>query len=473
MRPPWGINMIGKDFLLESDYAQELYDKHAASQPIIDYHNHLNPQMIAEDYQFEDISEVWLGGDHYKWRAMRANGVEERFVTGDGDSFGKFQKWADTLQHAMRNPLYHWTHLELVRYFGISEVLNPASAKRIYDQCNAILKQKEFSVRGLLRMMNVEVLCTTDDPIDDLRWHKAIAADKSFEIKVNPSWRPDKVMAIDDKANYVAYIGRLGEAAGMEIKSFADLLTALSKRQEYFAAHGCKAADHGFNDFPDRDFTESALESIFAKAFKGDGVTSEEAAVFKSGMIFHLAKMNNEMGWAQQFHIGAIRNNNRKLFKKLGPDVGCDSMADDKVAAGLSRILGKLDEENCLTRTILYNLNPKDSEVLMSMAYNFNDGSVPGKMQYGAAWWFLDQMEGMRQQLEILSHGGLLSRFVGMLTDSRSFLSFPRHEYFRRILCNELGNDLKRGLLPKEEMEFIGKMTENICYRNVKEYFKF
>lgn len=465
--------MIENNFLLESDFAVELYEKHAKAQPIIDYHNHLNPQMIAEDYSFGSISEVWLGGDHYKWRALRANGVDERFVTGDAGDWDKFQKWAETIQYTMRNPLYHWTHLELQRYFGISEVLNPSSAKKIYDQCNAMLKQKEFSVRGLLNQMNVEVLCTTDDPIDDLRWHKAIAEDKSFKVKVYPSWRPDKVMMIDGGDTFRDYIKRLGEVAGVQIKNFADLLTALSRRQEHFAAHGCKVADHGFNDFPDKDFTESGLETIFAKALKGEAVTADEAAMYKSGMIFNLAKMNNKMGWAQQFHIGAIRNNNRKLFKKLGPDVGCDSMADDKVAAGLSRILGKLDEENSLTRTVVYNLNPKDSEVLMSMVYNFNDGSVPGKMQYGAAWWFLDQLEGMRQQLEILSHGGLLSRFVGMLTDSRSFLSFPRHEYFRRILCNELGNDLKRGLLPKEEMPFIGKMTADICYNNAKEYFKF
>jgi glucuronate isomerase len=373
----------------------------------------------------------------------------------------------------MRNPLYHWTHLELRRYFGISEILNPASAERIYAHCNAALKQKEFSVRGLLGQMNVEVVCTTDDPTDDLRYHKAIAEDKSLKVKVLPTWRPDKTMAIDDKTGYLIYIERLGEAAGMEIGNFADLLTALSLRMKHFAAHGCRVADHGFNDFPDSEFTEAGLEAIFAKALRGGIVTSEEAVGFKSGMIFHLAKMNDSMGWRQQFHIGAIRNNSRRLFKKLGPDIGCDSMADGQVAAGLSRILGMLDDEGCLAPTILYNLNPKDSEVLMSMAYNFNDGSMPGKIQYGAAWWFLDQMEGMRQQLEILSHGGLLSRFVGMLTDSRSFLSFPRHEYFRRILCNELGNDLKRGILPKEEMAFIGKMTADICYDNAKKYFGF
>ncbi len=465
--------MIDKNFLLESDFAVDLYEKYAAQQPIIDYHNHLDTRMIAEDYQFNDISEVWLGGDHYKWRAMRANGVDERFVTGDADSYSKFEKWAATIQCSMRNPLYHWTHLELQRYFGISEVLNPDSAKKIYEQCNEALKQKDFSVRGLLGKMNVKVLCTTDDPTDDLRWHKAIAEDKSFDIKVYPSWRPDKVMAVDDGDNFRAYIKKLGDVAGVEIKNFADLLTALSRRQEHFAAHGCHVADHGFWDFPDKEFTDSALETIFANVLKGGSVTADEAETFKSGMIFHLAKMNDKMGWAQQFHIGAIRNNNRRLFKQLGPDVGCDSMSDGKVAAGLSRILGKLDEEGCLTRTILYNLNPKDSEVLMSMAYNFNDGSVPGKMQYGAAWWFLDQLEGMRQQLEILSHGGLLSRFVGMLTDSRSFLSFPRHEYFRRILCNELGSDLKRGLMPKEEFDFIGKMVSDICYNNAKDYFRF
>ena len=433
--------------------------------------------LIGTDYdrqefcRFDDITQVWLGGDHYKWRAMRANGVDEHFITGGADSYAKFGKWAETVQYAMRNPLYHWTHLELQRYFGITEPLNPGSARRIYDRCNALLCEDGFSVRGLLERMNVRVLCTTDDPADDLRWHRAIAQDGTFSIKVLPSWRPDKVMAVEGGEEYTGYISRLSEAAGFEIKDFQDLMRALDVRRKYFMSLGCRGADHGFRDFPDRDFTDSDLEEIFRKAMRSERVSSDDAETFRSGMIYHLAKMNAEAGWVQQFHIGAIRNNNLRLLRRIGPDAGCDSISDGKVASGLSRILGRLDDEGCLARTILYNLNPKDSETLMSMAYNFNDGSFPGKMQYGAAWWFLDQMDGIRRQIEVLSHGGLLSRFVGMLTDSRSFLSFPRHEYFRRILCNILGDDLEKGLLPEEEFDFIGRMVSDICYFNAKKYF--
>lgn len=463
--------MIDKNFLLESGYAVTLYERFACGQPIVDYHNHLDPRMIAEDCRFDDITQVWLGGDHYKWRAMRANGVDEHFITGGADSYAKFGKWAETVQYAMRNPLYHWTHLELQRYFGITEPLNPGSARRIYDRCNSLLREDGFSVRGLLERMNVRVLCTTDDPADDLRWHRAIAQDGTFSIKVLPSWRPDKVMAVEGGEEYTGYISRLSEAAGFEIKDFQDLMRALDVRRKYFMSLGCRGADHGFRDFPDRDFTDSDLEEIFRKAMRSERVSSEDAETFRSGMIYHLAKMNAEAGWVQQFHIGAIRNNNLRLLRRIGPDAGCDSISDGKVASGLSRILGRLDDEGCLARTILYNLNPKDSETLMSMAYNFNDGSFPGKMQYGAAWWFLDQMDGIRRQIEVLSHGGLLSRFVGMLTDSRSFLSFPRHEYFRRILCNILGDDLEKGLLPEEEFDFIGRMVSDICYFNAKKYF--
>lgn len=463
--------MIDKNFLLESDYAVSLYEQFAAGCPIMDFHNHLDPELIAEDRRFEDITDLWLGGDHYKWRAMRANGVDEQFITGKAASYAKFEKWAETVQYAMRNPLYHWTHLELLRYFGISGTLNPCSARRIYDRCNAMLREEGFSVRGLLGKMNVRVLCTTDDPADDLRWHKAIAGDAGFTVKVLPSWRPDKVMAVEGGEEYRSYVSRLSEAAGIGIRCFQDLMDALSLRQEYFKSLGCCGADHGFRDFPDKDFTDADLETVFSKAMKGESISSDDAETFRSGMIYHLAKMNAAAGWVQQFHIGAIRNNNPRYFRQIGPDAGCDSISDGRVASGLSRILGKLDDEGALARTILYNLNPKDSETIMTMAYNFNDGSIPGKMQYGAAWWFLDQLDGIRRQIEIVSHGGLLSRFVGMLTDSRSFLSFPRHEYFRRILCNILGDDLEKGLLPKEEYDFIGNMVSGICYGNAMKYF--
>lgn len=462
--------MITEKFLLESDAAIELYEKYAAPQPIIDYHNHLDPQKIAEDYTFRSITELWLGGDHYKWRALRANGVGEEWITGAADDKEKFMKWAETVPYTMRNPLYHWTHLELLRYFDLPELLNRESGERIYHHCNALLQEKEFSVRGLLRKMRVELLCTTDDPVDDLRWHQQLAQE-GFEIRVLPTWRPDKVMAVDDPIAYRQYLHRLEAIADQSIHSFGDLLEALSRRQAHFAALGCRISDHGLDVLPAAGFTESALEKIFHKLLISEQLTADESATFKSGMFYHLAVMNHQMGWAQQFHIGAIRNNNRRLFKQLGPDIGCDSIGDSNIIVALARFLSRLDEENKLTRTILYNLNPKDSEALMSMACNFNDGSIPGKMQYGAAWWFLDQPEGIRQQIEVLSHGGLLSRFVGMVTDSRSFLSFPRHEYFRRLLCNILGNDLEKGLLPMEEIAFIGKMTENICYHNAKSYF--
>jgi glucuronate isomerase len=369
----------------------------------------------------------------------------------------------------MRNPLYHWTHLELKRYFGIDQLLNKTSGKTIYSACNEQLARNDFSVKNLLLRMNVEVLCTTDDPADTLEHHKKIAEDR-LAIQVLPTWRPDKVMAVENPLAYRHYIEKLGNSADIEIKNFKDLLEALSRRQDYFAQCGCKLSDHGLSAFPAADFTEMQLEQLFAKLLNSQTLSEEEAEIFRSGMLYHLALMNDAKAWTQQFHVGAIRNNNRRLFDRLGADIGCDSIADYPVAAALSKFFNRLDTEGRLTKTILYNLNPKDTEVMISMAYNYNDGSIVGKMQYGAAWWFLDQMDGMQQQLEALSHGGLLSRFIGMLTDSRSFLSFPRHEYFRRILCNLLGNDIEKGRLPASEMPFIGQIVRDICYNNAKRY---
>ncbi len=464
------MSYINDDFLLGNDVAKELYDGHAAMMPIIDYHNHLNPRWIFEDYRFPSITEVWLGGDHYKWRALRANGVDERYITGEADDWDKFLAWARTVPYTMRNPLYHWTHLELKRYFGIDELLNENSAAEIYEHCNKLLARPEYSVRNLLRMMNVERLCTTDDPVDTLEYHKRLREEK-FDIEVLPTWRPDKVMNVESGEEYQKYIQQLSQAADVDIVSFNTLLDALRKRQAYFAEAGCRLSDHGLSIFPSGDFTDKGLEVVFAKALHGEAITPGEADLFKSGMLYYLAVMNHEQGWTQQFHFGAIRNNSKRLFDRLGPDIGCDSIGDDGVAAQMSKLFSRLDNEGQLAKTILYNLNPKDSEVLVSMAYNFNDGSVPGKMQYGAAWWFLDQMDGMVKQLNVLSSFGLLSRFVGMLTDSRSFLSYPRHEYFRRILCNLLGEDVEKGFLPASEIPFIGQMVEDICYNNAKNYF--
>lgn len=463
---------MDSNFLLETDAARELYHEHAAKMPIIDYHCHLIPSMVAENYQFEDLTEIWLGGDHYKWRAMRANGVPEEYITGDKPSYEKFAKWAETMPYAMRNPLYHWTHLELSRVFGVDKVLNPDTAREIYDECTAKLQTEEYRAQGIMKKMNVEVVCTTDDPIDSLEYHKAVAA-QPFGTRMLPAWRPDKAMAIEDPVAYNDYLSRLEATANVSISTFDDLIKALRIRHDYFASVGCSVSDHGLSTFYATPYTQEELKSIFVKVREGKTVTEDELMKYRSGMLYEFAVMDHEKDWVQQFHIGAIRNNNARMFKKLGPDTGYDAIGDYEVAVPFNRFFSRLDEEGRLAKTIVYNLNPRDNELMVTNAYNFNDGSVPGKMQYGAAWWFLDQMTGMENQLNTLSALGLLSRFVGMLTDSRSFLSYPRHEYFRRILCNVLGREVENGQLPASEMPFIGKMVEDISYNNAKNYFKF
>lgn len=463
---------MDSNFLLETDAARELYHEHAAKMPIIDYHCHLIPSMVAENYQFKDLTEIWLGGDHYKWRAMRANGVPEEYITGDKPSYEKFTKWAETMPYAMRNPLYHWTHLELSRVFGVDKVLNPTTAREIYDECTAKLQTEEYRAQGIMTKMNVEVVCTTDDPIDSLEYHKAVAA-QPFGTRMLPAWRPDKAMAIEDPAAYNDYLSRLEAAANVSISTFDDLIKALRLRHDYFASVGCSVSDHGLSTFYATPYTQEELKSIFIKVREGKTVTEDELMKYRSGLLYEFAVMDHEKDWVQQFHIGAIRNNNARMFKKLGPDTGYDAIGDYEVAVPFNRFFSRLDEEGRLAKTIVYNLNPRDNELMVTNAYNFNDGSVPGKMQYGAAWWFLDQMTGMENQLNALSALGLLSRFVGMLTDSRSFLSYPRHEYFRRILCNVLGREVENGQLPACEMPFIGKMVEDISYNNAKNYFKF
>lgn len=466
-------DFIHDDFLLQSDSAKELYHNHSEKQPIIDYHCHLIPEYIAKDHQFDNLGQIWLEGDHYKWRAMRTNGIDEKFCTGkDTSDWEKYEKWVETLPYTMRNPLYHWTHLELKRAFGVGELLNPASGKRIYDICTEQLRTKEFSARGLMRKFNVQVVCTTDDPADTLEHHISLK-NEGFEIKVLPTWRPDKAMAVENPAEYRKYVEKLSEVSGVSISKFADLIQALRARHDFFAGVGCKLSDHGIEEFYAEDYTQAEIDAIFNKVYGGQELTNEEILKFKSAMLYEGAVMDWEKGWTQQFHYGAIRNNNSRLFRKLGPDTGFDSIGDFTVAKAMSKFLNSLDNNDKLAKTIIYNLNPRDNDMIATMIGNFQDGSVAGKIQFGSGWWFLDQKTGMEAQLNSLSNLGLLSRFVGMLTDSRSFLSYPRHEYFRRILCNLLGDDIEKGLLPKSEMKFIGEMVENISYFNAKNFFKF
>ena len=466
------MSFIHEDFMLSNDYARELYHGSAEALPIIDYHCHLSPQEIAENIQFRDITQLWLGGDHYKWRVLRGNGVPEEYITGGRSPWEKFEKWAETMPYAMRNPLYHWSHLELSRVFGINKILKPETAREIYDECNAMLATEEYRGQALIRKFGVEVVCTTDDPADDLRWHRQIA-EHPFGTKVLPAWRPDKAMAIENPAAYKAYLERLGEASGMEIASYADLCEALQKRHDFFASMGCKLSDHGMDTFYAADYTEADIEYVFNKVLMGQIPEPDEVLQFRSAFFFDQAVMDAEAGWAQQFHVGPLRNNNEKMFRLVGPDTGFDAIHDLPLAAAGHKFFSRLAAEDHLARTILYNLNPKDTEVLMAMAYTFNDGTVPGKMQLGAAWWFLDQEDGIRRQLNALSAQGLLSRFVGMLTDSRSFISYTRHEYFRRILCDVLGRDLADGKLPVSEMDFIHQMVADISYYNARRYFNF
>lgn len=466
-------SFIHEDFLLQTDAAKELYHEHAKMQPIIDYHCHLNPEYIAKDHAFDNLGQIWLEGDHYKWRAMRTNGVEERYCTGkDTSDWEKFEKWAETVPYTMRNPLYHWTHLELKTAFGVDKLLKPETAKEIFDKCTEQLRTAEFSARGLMKKFKVEVVCTTDDPADSLEHHLALK-EEQFEIKVLPTWRPDKAMAVENPQEYRAYLEKLSDVSGVTINRFSDLIEALRKRHDFFAGVGCKLSDHGIEEFYAEPYTQAEIEQIFNKVYGGKELVREEILKFKSAMLYEGAIMDWEKGWTQQFHYGAIRNNNTRLFKQLGPDTGFDSIGDFNVAKAMSRFFDQLDKDNRLAKTIIYNLNPRDNDLIATMIGNFQDGSVAGKIQFGSGWWFLDQKTGMEAQMNSLSNLGLLSRFVGMLTDSRSFLSYPRHEYFRRILCNLIGNDVEQGLLPASEMRFLGEMVEDISYNNAREFFRF
>ena len=460
---------IDDNFLLHTKTAQELYHGFAKAMPIIDYHNHLSPEQIANDINFENLTQLWLYGDHYKWRAMRANGVHEKYITGEAGDYEKFEHWAATVPYTLRNPLYHWTHLELQRYFDIDTILSPETAREIYEACSAKLNMPAFSVKNLLRKMNVKVLCTTDDPTDSLNHHRKINED-GFEIKVLPAFRPDKAMNVDDVVSFNAYVNKLQEVSNILIASFDDYLQALKSRHDFFAEMGCCISDHGLEQIYAVDYNEAEIKNIFRKLTVGESISQPENMKFKSAMLVKFALWDHEKNWVQQYHLGAVRNNNSRMLKTLGADTGWDSIGDFSQGKQLSKFLDRLDSNDQLAKTILYNLNPADNELMATMAGNFNDGSVAGKMQFGSSWWFLDQKDGITKQINALSNMGLLSKFIGMLTDSRSFMSYPRHEYFRRILCNIFGEEIENGELPGD-IAWTGKLIEDICYNNAKEYF--
>ncbi|OKS86971.1 glucuronate isomerase [Mucilaginibacter polytrichastri] len=464
-------NFLDQNFLLQSKTAEHLYHTYAAGMPIIDYHCHLNPAQIAGNINFSNLTDIWLRGDHYKWRAMRTNGITEDYITGGKSDWEKFENWAATVPYTLRNPLYHWTHLELQRYFDIHDILSPKTARSIYEQCTEKLQTADYSVQNLIAKMNVEVICTTDDPIDNLKDHQTIR-DNDWQVKVLPAFRPDKAMNADDVVALNAYISELEAVSNIHIGDYNDYLKALKSRHDYFAENGCCVSDHGLEQIFAENYTQEEIVNVFAKIRAGKILQPEEALKFKSAMLYEFAIWDHEKGWVQQYHLGALRNNNVRAYQLSGPDTGYDSIGDFKQAQSIARFMNRLDSTDQLAKTILYNLNPADNELMATMVGNYNDGSVAGKVQFGSAWWFLDQKDGMTRQLNALSSMGLLSRLVGMLTDSRSFMSYPRHEYFRRLLCNLLAEDIENGELPAD-LEWTGKIIQDICYFNAKAYFKF
>ena len=461
---------INENFLLLNKTAQNLYHKYSENQPIIDFHCHLSPGMIAEDRVFDNLTQAWLEGDHYKWRAMRTNGVSEMYCTGNVSDNEKFAKWAETVPSTIGNPLYHWTHLELARYFNITELLSPSTASAIYQKTSAMLQTKEYSIRSLIRKMKTEVICTTDDPTDNLEYHQKLKG--SFETTVLPTFRPDNLLKTEDPEKFKVYLLKLEQAGNVEIRNFESLIEALDKRHQFFHEMGGRLSDHGLDRFYFDSFTLSEIDRIFKKLIKGESITFAETEKYKTAAMLELCRLNHKRGWTQQFHVGALRNNNARMFRNMGPDTGWDSIGIPQDAIKMSKFLSALDNTEQLAKTILYNLNPADNEMMITMAGNFNDGSSAGKVQYGPAWWFLDQKNGMEKHLKDVASLGLLRRFIGMVTDSRSFLSYPRHEYFRRLVCNFIGDEVEKGLIPDEE-ELLKPLIEGISYKNAKEYFGF
>lgn len=463
------LNFIHDDFLLNSEEAKELYHNYAKNLPIIDYHNHLSSKEIAEDEPVKNITSVWLGGDHYKWRAMRANGIDEKYITGDASLKEKFLKWAETVPYTVRNPLFHWTQLELKRYFNVDDILQKSNALAIYNQVNSVLKTKTPS--QLLRAMNVEVLCTTDDPTDSLKYHQKIAK-KNFFTKVYPTFRADALFMIN-QPNYLDYLNKLAASSGLPIVNFSSFIDAINQRIQFFKENGCSLSDFGIGgSLVMHKVTKKEASTIFEKRIKRQEIEVSETEKFQSYLFTYLGKKYHEMNWVQQYHLGALRNNNKRLARDIGADIGCDSIGDFPMGTFMSKLFDLLDTTNQLAKTIVYNLNPSQNEVFATMMGNYSQAGIPGKMQWGSAWWFLDQKDGIEKQLNSLSNMGLLSRFIGMLTDSRSFLSFPRHEYFRRILCDVIATDVKKGIVPND-LTFLGKMVQDICYNNARNYFEF
>jgi glucuronate isomerase len=460
-------------FLLETKTAVSLYREFAERQPIIDYHCHLSPEQIADNHRFTTITELWLGGDHYKWRAMRANGVPERAVSGDASDWEKFEAWARTVPHTIRNPLYHWTHLELRFPFGVRDVLlGPDTAREIYDRCNRLLTEDNFTTEGLLRQYRVLVVCSTDDPVDSLEPHTRHGKKKNAFTRLVPTWRPDQALAVDGVRAWNQWVDRLSAAADVAIGTRRDFSDALKKRHDFFHAVGCRSSDHGLERMYAADCTETDADAIFAKARAGKTLGGDEIEKFRSALLYEFAVMDHARGWVQQFHLGAQRNNSTRGMRSLGPNTGYDSIGDFPQAESLVRFLDRLDATEQLAKTIVYNANPRDNELFATIIGSFQDGAVPGKIQYGSAWWFLDQLDGMKEQINALSNMGLVSRFIGMLTDSRSLLSYSRHDYFRRLFCNLLGSDVERGLLP-DDRKLLDDLVRAVCFRNVRDYFGF
>ncbi len=461
-----------EDFLLETQLSRHLYHEVAKDLPIIDYHCHLSPELIAENHRFRSITEIWLEGDHYKWRAMRANGVNERFCTGDATDWEKFQAWARTVPETLCNPLYHWTAMELKRPFGVTRALSGSTAKEIFDTCNQQLREGDLTTQSILRHFRVAVACTTDDPADTLEAHTKLAGRANPDTRVYPTWRPDKALAVSDVPAWNAWIDKLEQTAKTSISSWTQLLSGLESRHKAFHELGCRASDHGLDRMDAEPFTDAEATASFDKLRSGKAIDAADAAKFRSALLYRMAILDHARGWVQQFHLGALRSTNSRMRRLLGPDTGFDSIGDFDQARPLQQFLDSLDSSDQLAKTIIYNVNPSDNPVFATMVGNYQDGSVPGKMQWGSAWWFLDQLDGMEAQMRMLSNMGLLARFVGMVTDSRSFLSYPRHDYFRRLVCRMLGEDVRRGLLP-DDKELLGRLVADVSFRNARDYFGF